>query len=322
MAKIVKKLYLGWSPCRGNPRIWESFSVPDLMINAFDFWDRNQPIRAAKVMLKFKGEIFCDSGGYQILTGRRDISAHQIIQLQAQMGASLNAVLDNALNHREHIKNLETYLTYAQKNPALQFVPVVPHTLPKKYIRVMVELFPHPPMIAIGNVVPSLYPLSDQSNLLSVLQNIQSIKEMFPQSRVHVFGLGGVTTAALFFYLIDSTDSTAWVHDARFGKLRILGGGIARATRPKSLVSFFKDNSCLCPACGKHGKELLVARGANATQLRALHNAWVLLRELDLLNRSFRDGSYDEYISQRVQGSPWHRNLFKTVRRIASNGNG
>jgi queuine/archaeosine tRNA-ribosyltransferase len=318
----TKKLYIGWSPCRGNPRIWESLSVPDLMINAFDFWDRNHPIRAAKVMLKFNGEIFCDSGGYQILSGRRDISAQEVIHLQAQMGAGLNAVLDNALNNRQHIKNLETYLTYSQKNPALQFVPVVPHTLPKKYIRVMAEMFPHPPLIAIGNVVPSLYPLSNHANLISVLRNIQSIKEMFPKSRIHVFGLGGVTTAALFFYLIDSTDSTAWVHDARFGKLRILGGGIARATRPKSIATFLKNNSCLCPACSKHGKNLVVARGSIATQLRAIHNAWVLLKELKLLNRSFRDGNYDEYIARRVQASPWHRNLFHTVRGIASNGNG
>lgn len=315
-------MYLGWSPSRGNPRIWESLKVPSLMINAFDFWDRNQPISSAKILLKFKGEIFCDSGGYQVLSRNHYISAQQVIQLQAGLGASLNAVLDNASNHRNHIKNFETYLRYAQTNPALQIVPVVPHTLPKRYIRVMSELFPYPPMIAIGNVVPSLYPLSNQANLLSVLQNIQSIKEMFPRSRVHVFGLGGMTTAALFFYLIDSTDSTAWVHDARFGKLRILGGGIARASRPRSIISFLERNSCVCPACGKHRKDLLVERGSNATQFRALHNAWVLLRELDILNRSFRDGTYDEYISKRVHASPWHRNLFPIVRRFVNNRNG
>src|SRR5690349_18014514 len=187
MAKCLKKVYLGWSPSRGNPRIWESLKVPGLMINAFEFWDRNQPIRSAKIMLKFKGEIFCDSGGYQVLSRNHDVSAQKVIELQARLGASLNAVLDNASNHRNHIKNFETYLNYAQTNPTLQIVPVVPHTLPKRYIRIMSELFPYPPMIAIGNVVPSLYPLSNQANLLSVLQNIQSIKEMFPRSRVHVF---------------------------------------------------------------------------------------------------------------------------------------
>jgi queuine/archaeosine tRNA-ribosyltransferase len=238
------------------------------------------------------------------------------------LGASLNAVLDNALNYREHIRNLETYLSYAHKNPGLQFVPVVPHNLPKKYIRVMADLFPHPPLIAIGNVVPSLYPLSDHGNLLSVLKNIQFIKKIFPKSRLHVFGLGGLTTATLFFYLIDSTDSTAWVHDARFGKLRILGGGIARATRPMSVASFLKQNSCSCPACGKDAEYLVRARGVIGTQLRALHNAWVMLKELDLLNLSFLNGTYDEYISRRVEGSPWHRNLFQTVKRIVSNGHG
>lgn len=318
MTKFIKKLYIGWSPRRGNPKVWESFNVPHLMINAFDFWNRNKTISTANLMLNFRGEIFCDSGGYQILNGYHNISAHQIIQLQVQMGASLNAVLDNALNYREHIRNLETYASYAQKNPALQFVPVVPHNLPKKYVRVMADLFPHPPIIGIGNVVPSLYPLSDHSNLLSVLRHIQSIKEFFPKSRVHVFGLGGLTTAALFFYLIDSTDSTAWIHDARYGKLRILGGGIARTTRPKSIVSFIKQNSCSCPACGKDAEYLLRARGATGTELRALHNAWVVLKELDLLNASLINGTYDEYVFQRVQGSPWHRNLFQAVRRIVT----
>lgn len=285
------------------------------MINAFDFWDRGLKFGRLSTILGFSGEAFCDSGGYQVLTRREQVTAEQVIVLQRSLGTSLNAVLDNANDHKQHLRNFETYLAHSENAPRFPFVPVVPHDLPKRWIRRMVELHPNPAIIAIGKVVPSLFPLTDQRKLLSVLRHIQVIKESFPASRIHVFGLGGITTAALFFYLIDSTDSSSWVHDARFGKMRTIGGGIARTTRPASIERFLQQQqTCGCPVCDEHKEQVVTGRGIAGTRLRALHNAWVTVREMELLNQSLSDGSYDELVERRARRSGWHLSLLRAVK--------
>ncbi len=313
-----KKIYLGWSVARGNAQPWKLFEIPHLMVNAYDFWNRRQQTQSVHRTLEFEGEIFCDSGGYQVLMQQRSLKAEDVLEVQLKLGADLNAVLDVGNEPGKHIRNLQIYQKKVPADQKARFVPVVPHDLPDHYLDRMVELCPTPKVVAIGKVVPSLYPLHYHDRILNVMRNIQRIKSKFPQSRIHIFGVGGVATAALFFVLADSTDSSAWLHDARFRKLRVFGGGVVRADRPSthSRLGRLQEN-CLCPACKSEPSKMLSETGLNGLFLRAVHNAWVLKLELKALNKALSSEDprhYLHYLEQRLSVSSWHRGLFQRVR--------
>src|SRR5437868_6021889 len=123
MSVLPKKLYLGWSPSTSNPCPWNYFDVPHLMVNALHFWNRRKGLDKVSKLLGFAGEIFCDSGGYQVLMRSNPITVKRVIDIQSQLGASLNAALDNGLNPAQHLKNFKAYVVYAQDNPRFNFVP-------------------------------------------------------------------------------------------------------------------------------------------------------------------------------------------------------
>ncbi len=314
-----KTIYLGWSLARGNPRPWLELEVSHVMINAFDFLSRGRPEsgRASEV-LAFEGEIFCDSGGFQMLQSRRRrIPVESAIEHQRRLGARFNAALDDGLDPRRHLENFRAYLARSRIDPAFRFVPVIPHDLPPGYLDEMVRAYPDPPVVAVGKVVPALFPLADHERVLGVLRSIREIRRRYPDSRVHVFGLGGITTAAIFFHFVDSTDSSSWLHDARFGKLRMLGGGIARTTRPRSVRTFLsRQAQCECPSCRTHGSRVVEQRGIKGLRMRAVHNAWVSIEELKRLNQSLADRTFDDVVARRARGSTFHRKLYRIVRKF------
>jgi queuine/archaeosine tRNA-ribosyltransferase len=313
----VKRIYLSWSPARGNPKLWEFLRLSHLMINAFDFWDRGLNGGSASELLGFGGEIFCDSGGFQVLAGRKTLEASQVITLQRKLGASWNAALDDGKDFEKHLRNLDVYVRFSQDHPDFGFVPVIPIDLSERNLLKMKVMCPKAPVIAIGKVVPYLFPLKDSREILRALARVKHIKEVFPNSRIHVFGLGGIATAALFFSVADSVDSTAWIHDARFGKLRLLGGGVARNTRPRSIRTFRRRQKfCGCPSCRRYGARLIRTRGVTGVQLRAIHNAWVSLGEIRLLNKALRNRRYEEYVISRISRSPSHRSILPCVQRL------
>lgn len=101
--------------------------------------------------------------------------------------------------------------------------------------------------------------------------------------------------------------------------MRLLGGGIAKASQPGSrpnrrLLDNLED--CGCPGCKGYGVEILTKRGIEGLQARALHNAWVLLREQDRINQMIEVGMYQTYVASRVTKSTWHRNFYDVVKRL------
>jgi queuine/archaeosine tRNA-ribosyltransferase len=316
---MPKKIFLGWSKGRGNPQPWLHFEVPSIMISAFDFHLRNGEGTKASETLGFAGEIFCDSGGYQYISTTQSITSGQALQVQKQLGATLNAALDHPFDPRKHLEYFKFYLESSQSGEYFSFVPVVPQDLPAKFIREMAAAFPNPPLVAIGKIVPALFPLADHRKVERVLRNIHRIREFFPSAKIHALGVGGVTTAILLFHLVDSIDTSSWLHDARYGKMRLLGGGIAKSSQPGSRPNrMLLDNieDCGCPGCKNYSVEILTKRGIEGMQARALHNAWVLLREQDRINQMIGGGVYQAYAASRAAKSTWHRNFYDLVKRL------
>ena len=239
-----------------------------------------------------------------------------VLEIQKRLRADINAVLDDPLDPERHLRNLKVYAKATAEEKLLSFVPVIPCDLNSKFLLKMASIWPDPPLIAIGKVVPKLFPLSNQNEVLGVIRRLLEIKQIYPKSRVHVFGLGGFATAAIFFHIIDSTDSSNWIHDARFRRIRRLGGGFVRPDRPRSRAKFLEQKPCDCPGCEDYGPDILDLSGSNGFQLRALHNAWILNKEMESLNQSISTGRFYDFVQERANKSNWHKGFLQNVYQI------
>jgi queuine/archaeosine tRNA-ribosyltransferase len=302
-------IFLGYSFGRGNPRPWGLFEVPSLMVNAYDIIKQKVKIASIHDLLAYNGIVFCDSGGWQILQGKKDVDIYEIMDVQRRLDADLYAVLDDGLNEERHFTYLETYVKYAD----FDFVPVIPYDISKKGIEAIKQILDVPSIIGIGKLVPILKPPTDYVKLKIALRLIKQIKENFPGTKIHIFGVGGLYIALILFLFVDSIDTSSWLHDARFGKIRILGDSVYGTHPMQNNRHITGDYKCSCPICQKHSLKELDARGVIGMRLRAIHNAWVLNKELEMIHKKKMDGDYVEYVKDRIWNSKRHRYIFHLV---------
>lgn len=304
------KIFLGYSFGRGNPQPWHFFSIPNLMVNAFDIAERNIPISLIHETLNYKGNVFCDSGGWQIIQRSLNLDIFEIISIQKNLGADLCAVLDNGLDEKQHLKNLKIYSEHADFN----FVPVIPIDISERGVEEILKIIDAPQMIAIGKMVPILQSPLNFTQLKIAIKKIIEIKQKFPESRLHIFGLGGIYTALISFLIIDSVDTTSWIHDARYSKIRLLGGGIY-STHPvpnrKFIGEKLNSNNTILK---DHSWIDLDKKGVEGMRIRAIHNAWVLTQEEKIINEAINDGHYTSFLKERIQQSYFHKVMFNSVK--------
>lgn len=99
-----KVLFLGWS--RSNPQPWRQFTVPHLMVNVADFLTGRVAVASVRLLLDYRGSVFCDSGGYQAFRRRQRFTPSVVIAMQRRLGAQLNAALDDANHPKRHMDHL------------------------------------------------------------------------------------------------------------------------------------------------------------------------------------------------------------------------
>ncbi|HEY9204991.1 MAG TPA: hypothetical protein VIO58_03630 [Candidatus Methanoperedens sp.] len=293
-------IFLGYSFGRGNPKPWEYFKIPYLMINAYDIITRI-PNKNVHKALSYDGFVCCDSGGWQILQGKK-IDILEVIEVQRKLRPDLAVMLDNGLDETKNIENLKLYI----KKADFDFIPAFPYYTSKKTLEKISKLC-DPIMIGIGGIVPVLRAPINLVEFKNVITSIKNIKEHFPDTKLHVFGVGGLYIAMILFLFVDSLDTSSWLHDAKYGKIRLFGKGVY-GTHPMDYNPHINKESynCKCPICRKHSLEELDERGISSMQLRASHNAWILLKEMEQIRKEMKSGSYLEYINDRVKSRPRH----------------
>ena len=150
------------------------------------------------------------------------------------------------------------------------------------------------------------------------------VREAFPGALVHVFGIGSTTTAIAVLALgASSVDSLAWRRVASYGAILLPGCSERFPTNNPDRVASRPVLSqeeqalvmrCGCPACTPFGTASQRAKALASTyKNRALHNAWTLLTEVDLLRAAIRSGQPDKFLKSRIRKQ--HR-LYKPVARL------
>ena len=303
----------------GNPRFWLPTNVDDilfnpimvsaLMVNAYDYGVNNGE-KTIHEKLDFYNTVFMDSGGYQFLSKKIIPDPEIIIEVQKKSSADIVIPLDRPIprnpSERQIQESINVSLKYNTKwleefpNKTL---PVIHGTDVSHLVRQMEELS-EPKAVGIGSLVPQFMYSSRKKTVLLVSE----FTSLYPDIYIHAFGVSYSLASLLFMLGIDSVDSSSWIHNSRFGSLRIPHGG------PRSVANRTKSNSkhkslsykewleldCNCPVCSYDGKEkvwsLLKQWKYPGLRTRALHNVFVNLELANEIKRAICEKKIKKYV--------------------------
>lgn len=167
--------------------------------------------------------------------------------------------------------------------------------------------------VALGGIVPNLLRMPKAMNPGLVLENVRQVRDELAHKKLHIFGVGGISTLHLAALLgVDSVDSSGWRNRAARGIIQLPGRGeriVAnlgswRGKEPDTDELEILEN-CPCPACQVYGLEGLRASKIFGFQNRATHNLWTLLDEARQINEHLTAGTYPEWYLDYVQNSTY-----------------
>lgn len=336
--------------------IWKNMSskFTGLILNAYEFIKNPNIVKRISQnnlssYLDYNGPILMDSGGFLFQRKKElNVDPIEILKIYEKFNVDIGVILDhpldpttsNYLNNKRWNQTLINTLKMISYNENINLMPVI-HAYNikdlKKACNNIKEIINKPKIIGLGSIVPLIKasyigsnfkyrrPNKEMGNHITYIGDaITYIRQKFPYSLLHVFGVGGSTTAIALFYLgADSVDSVSWRLKAAFGQIQLPGiSDRFLSERPNSKKSrkVLEINEekilaeCKCSSCAnsndfKHQKYLLDKFFYN----RAIHNSWVYNEEIKKYRLSILSNETSKFINERI--SKTHR-LFKVVQEI------
>ncbi|MFN7105882.1 MAG: tRNA-ribosyltransferase [Pyrobaculum sp.] len=273
------------TPLNATPKPWLYFQIPALLINALEV--KKDP----RAVLGYEGELWVDSGGYQIMKKSAAIEPEEVIKIYRKIDAQLYFSLDVPPTPQDppevaKKKFEKSYKNWLKMSKRLEVVPVLHIYRDAALFFKYLEKYLDTPALAIGGAVPYVLttrgaPKNSRRHALSLVAQVRQLY----RGRLHVFGLGSpAVTPILKAVGIDTTDTATWRLKAAYGKVLLPGGGERHVTtrkvafgkaKPKDgeleeLYHFLKTTDF--PLLDGFFERL------NNFEYRALVNAWVVLR--------------------------------------------
>lgn len=329
----------------GEPKPWQAFQLPGVLMNAWDILASGRAaikVREAGLSsylgLDRSSAVLLDSGGYLYLK-RDDMEAnlYEILELYEDLVPMIGAVLDYPfdpfdpveVNVRRWRQTLENVRLMFGDSHSLTLMPIIHAHSVTQAQRACTELrqiLGQPVVLGIGSLVPLMRGRHDGEILKKDKGNHQSgrhlaakivrvVRTEFPDSFLHVFGVGGTTTMHIMFALgADSLDSVGWRLKAAYGAIQLpgLGDRLTGKKKRKGRTLIIEDDraiemllQCQCPLCRQYGTlEQRLAALDDTFNNRALHNAWVFVQEVALFREQIEMDSVESFVYQRLQRSP------------------
>jgi tRNA-guanine family transglycosylase len=314
-----------------------------LMVSVADIAERpylQRSIREVglKAYLGVRGPLLVDSGGFSLM-GSRDsrLTIDGLVALYHVLDADVLTALDvppfpgdstaaRAKKWRTTLAYLDKMLAELSNNrvmPVIHGRDLIEITKACKEVRRRVE---RPNIVALGGMVPFLRGLMSRKRFSYCRQDgavgsatdfvadaLSICRSEFPQSRLHIFGVGSPTTAiALLALGADSVDSLAWRRAAGYGTI-FLAGCAERivSSRQRRLLSrpslsaadLLLLEACSCPVCLRYPglEDRLNALGQSYVS-RSVHNVWTLLNEESALRSAKSMGTLEAFVTSRIHG--------------------
>jgi len=212
----------------------EAISRPEYLDKFF-----NKPL---KPKFGIRGALMLDSGGFMMMTNPEEsLSVESIVKIYKNTDADLcvsldfppgilEASADRLKKYNQTERNLK--FLYSEFGPS-KLIPVVHGrslTEVESNIEAIMKVSTQWPFIGLGGIVPLLKQknrgsLPDGRHAKEHIRSmIYSCKTAFPESKLHVFGVGSpATILALMGMGADSVDSVGWRFAANFGNIYLPG---------------------------------------------------------------------------------------------------
>lgn len=280
-----------------RPRMLETVFGPDL-----------------KARLAITGPLMLDSGGFTMMMRNGQLSLAQVARAFSAAAADVVVSLDypplgtdsEEVRRAKYDRTLANFAMLRGNVISAALAPVV-HGLTLDELEANCDAIrridPAPAWVCVGGLVPLLRQCGQlRHRAPQARQRLQGVISFvrccFPNSRLHVLGVGSPRTIATAFAGgADSVDSIGWRRAAGFGTIFLPGGTerfLAHRDRKRAasrLVLTETDRQvlgyCDCPACTRAGNVDARVDALAASYLpRAAHNAWVLLGEVQRMEAS------------------------------------
>jgi tRNA-guanine family transglycosylase len=320
-----------------NPRdLWKSVkNIRGLLVNIHNIESRKSLMKrlskhnGLRGVIGFKGHMILDCGGIKFAKTNADYSLNKILKLANKINPDIVISPDYPISpsnppEENRMRIIKTYKNFIETSQFFKksFIPVMPvlhgydfyqlELTLKKLQKIMEEI----KIIGIGSLVPLLVPFT-LNNAKKVIDLILYIRKRLPNAFIHVFGMGSILTMHLAFLAgADSIDSQSWVRSAGYGKIQIPGNGQLFIKKSKNRYKFEQwsrvipiNFNCNCPICSTNGKTCLV----KSKRLRAMHNAYVLCSESEIVYERIKNGEYIDFAKERLKNTVLF-SLFKYIK--------
>lgn len=179
---------------------------------------------------EWPGELWLDSGGYQLLTGRR-VSFSKLASAYSSVRAEVKFSLDfppapedGCATARQ--KEAASYAAYAMLSQKVDVAPIVHVHKCLDPASLAARLYPSAKLVGLGSAVPYVSRLRKFDLVLSAVRSLAELGY-----KVHVFGLAAPSLVPKLREAgAYSSDSTNWKLKAAYGKVVLPWGGERHVT--------------------------------------------------------------------------------------------
>lgn len=332
-----------------KPRLQEFDGIDSLILNAYDIL-KEKSLKTLKEedktihkLLGFKKFIMLDSGGYKFQKKEKmDTTPSEILKVYEFLEPELGVVLDypfdpsksekeNYLRWKKTLENTSEMLSADIEVPLMCVVHgYTPEGIAKACKDIKDIFSSNPNFLGIGSLVPLLLhknsrkvtEINGKDAKYIAIDAIKKVRNEFPDSFLHVFGVGGATTMHTLFAIgVDSIDSIGWRLKAGFGAIQLPGVGDRFVTdqgESKRRRKLDKEeekllSKCECPICKdkslKEQKKLLNNEYSDTFFNRAIHNAHVFKKEEKMFKMHLLKEDEKKFAFDRLYNSPYKKLL-------------
>ena len=293
-----------------------------LITNAYIIKKSLGSIQEIHKFLGFDGVVMTDSGAYQLLRyGLRSVHIDpvEIVRFQDAVGSDIAVIADiptrddatyeEALySVEETLRRAKMVLDIVERSKTLWVLPVqggIHLRLLRKSALMSKELEGFS-IYAIGSPVL----LMEKYEYSKIIEMILTVKKVLPIDKpIHLFGAGHPMIIPFIVALgVDMFDSASYILYARDG--RYITEEITYKLEDLDYLP------CECPICSKYDvKSLLELSVEERIRNLALHNLYVILREIKRVKVAIREGRLWELLEERGRSHPSLRYLLTLFRR-------
>lgn len=312
------------------PRPWEYFKLENLMINAYYILNKISTYnkvceQGIHKYLDFDGLIMMDSGGFLFQKKEEiELDPFKLVELYELSKPDIAVVLDhpfdpnvtnqiNAKRWKSTLKNTKIMMEVTTKVPLMPVIHGYSFKELENACSDIKKIDDNPKFIGLGSLVPLILNTPAASKrfpdcMQFVLQAMKLIRNEFPDSMLHAFGVGSARTMHLMYSIgADSLDSTGWRIKSAYGVIQLPGvGDRYPKTRNNSravINTVEKKNlaNCKCPTCNNKSLRDQINILNERFPERAIHNAWVFKKEEERYKKAVIQGRTQEFLEKRLK---------------------